>query len=87
MQWESNLISCRRSHREAGPFRPHVPEPAETMNTSLRNPISEMLLVFGNKVERRSLIQKLGHSSKIHLGTEQTNFVKNEKISEKNLNP
>ena len=32
-------------------------------------------------------LQKLGPSSKIQLGSQQTNFLQNEKISEKDLNP
>ena len=38
----------------------------------------EGVYVFGNRVERRSL-QKPGPSSKIQLGSQQTNFLKNEK--------
>ena len=43
--------------------------------------------VFGNRVEPRSL-QKLGPRHIItQLGSQHTNFVKNEKVSEKDLNP
>ena len=44
-----------------------------------------MIQVFGNRVEHRSL-QKLGPSSKIQLRSQQTNFLRNEKISKKDLN-
>ena len=62
--------------------------------TNLRNPTFEAVgLGAGDigfwqydRVQHRGL-QKLGPSSKIQLGSQQTNFLKTEKISEKNLNP
>ena len=44
-----------------------------------------VIYVFGNRVERKSL-KKLVPSLKILLGSQQTNFLKNEKVSEKDLN-